>query len=394
MPKVSVIIPSYNHDKFVRESIQSVLDQTYQDFEIVITDDGSRDNTVEEIKKFKDKRIRLFVLEENKGAVYATNHCIQKAKGEYVTLLNSDDAYYPDKLEKQVKYLDTHPDIAAVFGFAQAMDSDSKEIIPNFDYFEPVNLNRTSDEWVKTFYYRGNLLIHPTIMIRRKVYDDIGLYDYRLAQMPDFIEWLKLSFKHNFYVMPEKLIKYRTHRTNTSSTARKGVKDRLSFEYRFLLEQYYENVKDFDLFNKIFPEFKRTNIFYREDKSLLKFLLALAIFYTNVPADTMGTVRKAFALEKLLEIMKDLKTAEDIQKKCGFYYSDLIKISGETHLYYNQDDEFNRLTLKAIEKSKGWKLLVFLRQKFLDKIMPERAKYITTLKRILALIILLTGNAI
>ena len=179
MPRVSIVIPSYNHEKFVRECIQSVLDQTYQDFEIVITDDGSPDGTVNVIKEFDDSRIQLYTHAENKGACIAINNCIQKATGEYIAVLCSDDAWEPSKLEKQVQYLDSHPETGAVFTKVVLVDEEGNPIGPedykNFYIFEKENRSRY--EWLKFFFYSGNCLCHPSVLIREKCYDDIGLYD-------------------------------------------------------------------------------------------------------------------------------------------------------------------------------------------------------------------------
>ena len=109
MPKVSIIIPSYNHEKYIRECLQSALNQDYQDFEIIITDDGSSDRSVEIIKEFTDPRIHLFVHPHNQGACVTMNHCLEQAKGEYIGVLNSDDAWEPTKLGKQVRLLDKEP---------------------------------------------------------------------------------------------------------------------------------------------------------------------------------------------------------------------------------------------------------------------------------------------
>ena len=99
MPKVSVIIPAYNHALFVGPAIRSVLDQTYQDFEIIVTDDGSRDKTVERIEGIKDRRIKLFRFSKNRGAALAVQNCLDHSSGEYIALLNSDDLFQPKKLE-------------------------------------------------------------------------------------------------------------------------------------------------------------------------------------------------------------------------------------------------------------------------------------------------------
>ncbi|MCK7520975.1 MAG: glycosyltransferase family 2 protein [Ignavibacteriales bacterium] len=112
--------------KFVEECINSVLNQSFQDFEIVITDDGSADKTVEKIKQFKDSRIKLFVHEKNKGACVAANNCIKNSSGEFIAMLSSDDVWVSDKLEKQVKFLDENPDIAAVFSQAQIVNENGK----------------------------------------------------------------------------------------------------------------------------------------------------------------------------------------------------------------------------------------------------------------------------
>ena len=103
MPTVSVIIPSYNHERFVGACIQSALNQTFQDFEIIITDDGSTDRTVKVIENFKDPRITLFKHIRNQGVCVAANNCINHARGKYIAWLSSDDEWYPEKLGVQVK---------------------------------------------------------------------------------------------------------------------------------------------------------------------------------------------------------------------------------------------------------------------------------------------------
>ena len=105
--KVSVIIPTYNSSKTVKRSVESVLNQTYQNFEIIITDDNSNDNTVSVIEKYlkNHNNIKLFCLDENRGAGYARNFCIEKASGDYIAFLDSDDYWYPNKLEIQIRFM-------------------------------------------------------------------------------------------------------------------------------------------------------------------------------------------------------------------------------------------------------------------------------------------------
>ena len=109
MPRVSVIMASYNHEQFVGRAIQSVLDQTFQDFEIIVTDDASPDGTADVIRSFQDPRISVEQFERNRQDS-ARNRCLARATGDYISILNSDDEFHPRKLEEQVAWLDAHPE--------------------------------------------------------------------------------------------------------------------------------------------------------------------------------------------------------------------------------------------------------------------------------------------
>lgn len=111
-PLISVVVASYNHEAYVQQSLRSALDQTVQDLEIIVTDDGSSDQTVARIKALQDRRIHLKALPHNRGACIATNDAIQRARGEYIAILNSDDYFLPGKLALQLDYLQDHPESA------------------------------------------------------------------------------------------------------------------------------------------------------------------------------------------------------------------------------------------------------------------------------------------
>ena len=113
--RVSVVLKSYNHASYVGEAIQSILDQSFQDFEIIVTDDGSRDGSPDVIRRFADKRLNLVAFEKNRGISAAMNNAISRAKGEFIAILNSDDFALPQRLERQVTFLDANPQIAGVF---------------------------------------------------------------------------------------------------------------------------------------------------------------------------------------------------------------------------------------------------------------------------------------
>ena len=187
-PKVSVLMPSYNHEAYVGATIESVLRQSYSDFEFIIVDDCSTDGTVEVIKKFNDPRIRLFVFDKNTGGLGADAKCIAEARGDYIAIICSDDLYMPDKLEQQVRYLDNEPDCAAVFTLPRLIDEDGNyfkdESHPFYTVFRQPN--RTRYEWLNYFFYNGNGLCHPSILAHREVYTEIAKAAPLFVQLPDF----------------------------------------------------------------------------------------------------------------------------------------------------------------------------------------------------------------
>ena len=131
MPKISIIMSCYNHDKFVIDAINSVLNQSFKDFEFLIIDDNSTDKTFEIVNSFKDPRIKAFRNEKNFGMVFNTNSLIKKSSGEYIAIINSDDSWLPEKLQKQFDFLENNVGYGACFTIANIIDEDNKIIKNN-----------------------------------------------------------------------------------------------------------------------------------------------------------------------------------------------------------------------------------------------------------------------
>ena len=221
---VSVIIPVYNGEKYIRDAIESVLNQTYKNFEIVVADDGSTDNTVEILKEYGDK-IR-WKSQENKGPASAKKFGTSMAKGEYLAYLDSDDIFLPDKLELQVNYLDKHSEVGLVYS----------------DYYQ-VN---EKGEITKLSCSKKNLLLIqqnyvPTsgVMCRRECIDTLGRFDENLGSNYDWDMWIRISEKYPIHCIPKPLFKYRGHGENISLTR----PNRLDYERKvkiLLLEKAYQ----------------------------------------------------------------------------------------------------------------------------------------------------------
>lgn len=368
MPRISVVIPSYNHEQYIAQAIQSVLDQTYQDFEIVITDDGSQDGTVDVIRSFTDPRIRLYSFERNRGACPAMNNNLREAKGEFIAVLNSDDLFIPDKLEKQVDYLDKHPEIGAVFGLPILIDEAGNEYADKSHLYKIVfkQPNRTRFEWLHHFFFQSNAFCHPTVLIRKLCYEKVGYFDERLAQLPDLDFWIRLCMEYEVYIMPETLIKFRMHSTEANASGnRSDANIRALVEYSNILKNYL-NIKTEEVFYRVFPEGRRYEDCF--DKDLIPFYISM------LALDRDYTPHHNFAINTLFGLLNDKELANRMYERCGFTFSDFIELTGKYDLF-NVDaskrmiDKNHEITIlksrvKALEEelgiiksSKGWKAI-------------------------------------
>jgi glycosyltransferase involved in cell wall biosynthesis len=239
-PKVSVVVKSYNHARYVGDTIRSVLDQSFQDFEIVVTDDGSTDGTPDVVRRFFDPRIRLEVFETNRGISAAMNATIARARGEFIAILNSDDFALPGRLERQVDYLRANPDIAAVFGLPRIVDEHGRRTESFVDFELPFTLPDLSRATVlRRFFFHCNFLCGPTAMIRRAVYTKLGSYDPRLTNLQDFDMWVRLCTDHEIHLLHEELTAYRIRAGDRNMSApRHDTMLRAQFEWSQILRHY------------------------------------------------------------------------------------------------------------------------------------------------------------
>jgi glycosyltransferase involved in cell wall biosynthesis len=318
MPQVSVIIPSYNHEAFIEECIESVLQQTFQDFEILITDDSSSDGTVQKVEQFTDSRINLFRHSVNQGACVAANNCLAHSQGKYIAMLSSDDVWMPEKLEIQVDYLNSHPEVAAVFGKVLWIDEDSNPITdPNFPYFQVFNVpNRSRHEWLNHFFSYGNCLCHPCSLIRRECYDEVGWLNPTMANLPDFDLWIRLCMKYDIHILDQELIKFRRLMMEANASGdTKASRIRSRYEYFRILDHYLqiENLEDFYL---VFPISDPPNAYTKDD---IPFLLA-----QNALNDELE-IKHLWGINLLFNQLQNGKQAARIDEIFHYSYIDFIR---------------------------------------------------------------------
>jgi glycosyltransferase involved in cell wall biosynthesis len=231
MLKISVVMPVYNGERYLGESIESILNQTYKDFEFIIINDGSTDRSLDILREFQklDKRIKL-VSRENKGVVYSLNEGVKMAQGEYIARMDADDVSDPGRLLKQLKYAQEN-ELAVCGTWAESIDSQGNKI-GNLVY--PPNVNK-----IRLFTFLHNPFIHSSVIFRKDLFEKVGGYKTFFKHIEDYELWTRIVFKYKTGNVPEKLMKYRLHeeqitRENNFTMRFKGLLVRILALWRFI----------------------------------------------------------------------------------------------------------------------------------------------------------------
>ena len=248
-PKISVMMAVYNAERFLKDSIESILNQTFSDFEFIILDDHSTDNSYEIINEYakRDNRILVLSNEKNLGIAESRTKSIKYAKGKYIAIADADDISVPTRLEKQLKYLEKHKECGVVGGFIQLFDSETGKIIGYRKYYE-------DDVRIRKRIFIYSPIAQPASMIRKEVFDYIGFYNPEYPPVEDLDIWFRLGTKYKFANIQEVLINYRVHRNSATIKNMQRVKN-LTLQIR----QKYINGYGYSctFFDKIFLFFLR-----------------------------------------------------------------------------------------------------------------------------------------
>ncbi len=211
MPTISVIMPAHNAAAFIGQAIESILSQTFTDFELIVVNDGSSDETASVVREYKrqDKRIKLVSYKKNKGESAAANTGFRQARGKYIARMDADDLSDKTRFVKQVAFLDSHPDYIVVGCQAEIIDGDNRVV---GEKIFPV----TNSEIYKQY---GVLhpILHPAIMVRKSLLPKKNmLWAEKAEPNDDYFTLFELLHKGKFYNIPEKLVSYRMHDNNKS----------------------------------------------------------------------------------------------------------------------------------------------------------------------------------
>ncbi len=211
MPRVTVLMSAYNSENYLLESIESILSQTFKDFEFLIINDGSIDSTREIVLSINDPRIRLVDNSKNLGLTLSLNKGLRLANGEFVARIDSDDIAEPTRLERQVDYLDTHPDVALLGTWHTEVDADG-----NFVGMWDLPSTWIQIRWALFFY---TPFVHSSIMLRKAlVLDQVGFYNEALSYSQDYELWARIAKVLPTFSLNERLVKTRVNPFSMTAT--------------------------------------------------------------------------------------------------------------------------------------------------------------------------------
>jgi alpha-1,3-rhamnosyltransferase len=216
-PLISVIIPSYNHKEFIEKTIKSVINQSYENIELIVIDDGSKDGSNELISKLKQEFNFYYIHRKNKGLIKTLNEALSLAKGDYISMLGSDDYFYETKIEKQVSFFEQNRDFALCYSNLTYIDKDDKII-------KEGKTKHFKTGFVFSDLINKNFIPLPTVMISADVIREAGGFDERFF-LEDYPLWLKISQKYKIGFLLESLTYYRLHDNNVSNNLFKMIKE-------------------------------------------------------------------------------------------------------------------------------------------------------------------------
>jgi glycosyltransferase involved in cell wall biosynthesis len=293
---ISVLTTLYNHEHYIGEALRSAVTQTRPPHEIVVIDDASTDGSVERVKRLAYPQVRLIEQPRNLGGA-TTMAGLAACRGEYVAILNSDDAWMPEKLERQAAWLEAHPECGAVFTHVELVDEEGRAWPAGEHQLEALFRapNRSRTQWLRHFFDHGNALCASSALVRRACFERLGPLQGCYTQLQDLEAWLRLAVAgFDLHVLEDKLTRYRVARArrNMSSTSW-PVRSRELYEYPVLLRNYWK--LDSATLRVVFPEVPQDD----GGDRLVRFHLARG-------AAARGTLHhRQFAVDSLFEFARD-----------------------------------------------------------------------------------------
>jgi len=275
-PTISVIMSVYNGEKYLREAIESILSQTFTDFEFLIVNDGSTDGSLEIIQSYQDERIRVINNEQNIGLTKSLNKAIKQAKGEYIGRQDSDDVSFPNRFEEQIKYFEEHPEVALLGTSVYRIDERGK-------VFDRIIVRAKPGRSL----FKGNQFCHGSTMFKREAVSRLGGYNELFRYCQDYELWLRVAKYYEVSNLTQVLYNLRFHRENIRSL--KGEESAL---YHLLAIRLIKN----DLDEEILEAIKDKGVLslYSSLRKSEKIYFHTAVADMNMRNNNMKAARKEY----------------------------------------------------------------------------------------------------
>lgn len=320
-PLVSVLVAVYNGERFLKKTIQSVLNQTYKNLEIIIIDDASTDSGRDIIKSFSDERMKVVLKDKNENVCCVANLAFEMATGKYCAVIGHDDIWNADKIEHQVRYLEEHEECGACFTRCNIINQKDEVINGEQELYQIFNACENGNRYqhIERLYLNQNYLCAPSVMLRMETLRQVGGYDYSLLQIQDYELWLRILTVAEIFILEEKLTDYRIildKRSNLSTLNEKST-TRLMHEMQYCREMFLYYMSDMD-FKRIFA-----NYFRNKQSSDEKELLCERMFF-------LQKIKNPYWSRRCAELLKDNKCRKLLEEMYAFTVQDYYEWNSET----------------------------------------------------------------
>lgn len=328
-PKISILCPSFNHEKYVDSFINSVLSQTEQDFELIIIDDGSSDKTVSKIRNYTDTRIKLYTHNYNKGINATWNDLINYANANIVCTIASDDMLYENYVEEVLKLFENNPNIAVAYVSLKHIDKDG-----NFTGGTGIlNPSTSKYEILKNSFIGENQLPSPGMAYKKQAIQEFLPLPCGLLQYSDWDLHNKLLSKYEIAITDKCLVKYRT--TLNSTSARSNiVVNRETLETDIMMD-YFLNITDLELFKSIFEN--TYNKYGEPTKETIPY------FLSRIALESKKPEKQGWGYKTLINFISQGNNLELLHKMYNLNFKDILTLCPET-------DFFNPHKIPSLEK--------------------------------------------
>lgn len=350
MKLVSVYINAYNSEKFILETVNSVLNQTYKNLQVIVVDDGSTDKTPEILNGIKDDRLEVYRVEPNSHISNALNVGLSHCKGEFIAHTDSDDLWAPDKIEKQVAFLSEHSECDACVTHVKVIDENSKEFsetTTNFTKVFNIESGMTNAKMFRYFYDEANHICHSSFFARAELIKKVGNYDLSMPLLHDFDYWMRLLCYSSLHVMEEPLTFYRVcaaAQSNSSMNDSKWISH--NTEYARVMEKAINLLPAKDFLIAFEDKLKFKGKHTKKEVEIEKaFVLADALFFM--------APNNHLCINKFAQLFSDPEYVTIAKEKFNFTIHDFYKLQTVPCLHDSKKAEQKEIEAKQkLQKQK------------------------------------------